>query len=308
LIAVTGATGAQGGSVVRFLLENGGFRVRALTRNVNSEVALVLKSKGVDIVRADFDDFESLVQAFKGVGGAFLLTNFWDPTVMSEEREFATGKALVDAAKEAGVGHVVYSTIEASANPKAAHFDSKYRVNEYLIASGLKRTSLYTAFYFENFINQDVFKLRKGVVDGTKLEVVADWPVLWTDGPIPGYAVADTGAYVLAAFKEPEKWIGRDIKVFAEIFTPRQYVDALKEFAPRGVEIAFKEKSFEEFDQVKNGAGLAKELHANMMAFYSTEGTLGRSQEEIAMTERLYPERLRLKEFVEKNIGELLPQ
>jgi len=304
LIAVTGATGAQGGSVVRFLLKDGGFRVRALTRNVNSERALDLKLKGVDVVRADFDDFESLLEALKGASGAFLLTNFWDPTVLTEEREFATGKALVDAAKEAGVGHVVYSTVDRSTKTKAAHFDSKFRVNEYLKESGMRRTSLYTLFYFENFINLEAFMLRKSS-NGTAVE--ADWPVLWADGPVPGYSVSDTGAYVLAAFKEPEKWIGRDIKAAAEIFTPRQFVAILKEFAPSGVEIDFKEKSFEEFDQSKNLPGFMKELHANFMNFYDTEGTLGWSPEDIAAADQIHPERLSLREFVKSHIGELIP-
>ncbi|KLO08377.1 NAD(P)-binding protein [Schizopora paradoxa] len=276
LIVVTGATGAQGGSAVKFCLKTEDKTARNLPYFLSPD----LKSKGVEVVQADYDDFDSLLEGFKGADGAFLLTNFWDPTVFDEEREFITGKALVDAAKQSGVGHVVYSAIEQSLETlKAAHFDSKFRVNNYLIESGLNRTSIYTPCYFENFINNDPFKLRK---DSDGSTVLAHWPLLWTDGPIPGYS-AD------------RNHTGRDIKIISEIFTPRQYVTYLKEFAPAGVEIKYKETSFEEFDALRNETGFMKEMHAN------------RSDEEVAVAGSLYPERISLRDFVKNHIGELLP-
>ncbi|KLO09041.1 NmrA-like protein [Schizopora paradoxa] len=254
IIAVTGATGAQGGSVVRFLLKDGGFRIRALTRNVDSDTAKALKEKGVEVVRADLNDLKSLEDAFKGVHGVFGVTNYWDPAVFNEEKEFVQGKLLVDAAKAAGVKHFVFSTLEEWNAPPVEHFNAKSRINNYLIESGVPRTSVYTSFYFENFTNPIM-----GLAIKKENGYVAEWPTLWSDGPIPGYAVADTGAWVLAAFKDPSRFVGQDIKIITEIFTPRQFVALVEEIG--GKKIEMKETSYEKFDEMKNGGLFAAELH-----------------------------------------------
>ena len=145
---------------------------------------------------------------------------------MSEEKEVRQGKALVDAAKAAGVKHYVWSTLDHTSDPYVPHWDSKAKVDDYLKASGIPRTSyvstlfflrrteirrknlirinirLYTSFYFENFFSLFPFKTEGG-------KVVADWPLLMSDGPIGGYAVGETGAYVREAFKHPEEWAGK---------------------------------------------------------------------------------------------------
>ncbi|KLO07079.1 NAD(P)-binding protein [Schizopora paradoxa] len=235
IIAVTGATGAQGGSVVKFLLKDGGFQIRALTRNVDSDAA-----------------------------------KDWDPAVFNEEKEVVQGKLLVDAAKSAGVKHFVYSTLEEWNTPKVEHFNAKFRINNYLIESGVPRTSIYTDFYFENFSNpaMDVFAIKKHPSQPGSF--VAEWPTLWSDGPIPGYAVADTGAYVLAAFKDPSRFVAQDIKILTDLF--------------------------------------AAELHGNMESFYKTNGTLNREPHKIEEAKQIYPEAITLREFVKANIGKLLPQ
>jgi len=306
VIAVTGATGAQGGSVVQFLLKDGGFHVRALTRKVDSDAAKELKEKGVEVVKADFNDVKSLEDAFKGAHGVFALTNYWDPSVFNEEKEFVQGKLLVDAAKKAGVKHFVYSTLELWNDPPVEHFNAKYRINKYLIDSGLPRTSVYTDFYFENFTNpaMSVFAFKKNpALPGTYL---AEWPLLWSDGLIPGYAVADTGAYVLAAFKDPGRWIGKDIKILTEIFTPRQLVALVEELSGKKIEL--KEISYESFGESKNGGPFAAELYANMEAFYKTNATMGRTEQEIQEAKKIYPEETTLREFVKANVDKLLPQ
>src|SRR5688572_29425607 len=109
VISVVGATGAQGGGLVRAILNdrNGPFKVRALTRDVNSDKARALAALGAELVTADVDDVESLKRAFAGAHGAFCVTFFW--AHFSPEKEMAEAGAMAQAAKHAGVEHVIWS-------------------------------------------------------------------------------------------------------------------------------------------------------------------------------------------------------
>ena len=146
IIAVIGATGAQGGGLVNAILNDpdGGFAPRAITRNVNSDKAKALSKKGVEVVHADMDDVESLKKAFKGAYGAFCVTSYWEHT--SPEKELAQAKNLAEAVKDAAVSHVIWSTLEDSrnwisldsdsmptlmGNYKVPHFDAKGESNKF---------------------------------------------------------------------------------------------------------------------------------------------------------------------------------
>jgi uncharacterized protein YbjT (DUF2867 family) len=110
LITVFGATGAQGGGVVRALLAGGKFKVRGITRSVEGKKAKELASQGVEMMQASFDDPESLNKAIAGSYGVFLVTNFWDG--MDGARETKQGKGAVDVCLKQGVKHLVYSGLE----------------------------------------------------------------------------------------------------------------------------------------------------------------------------------------------------
>eukprot|EP00887_Chlorella_sp_A99_P006986 scaffold2.g6986.t1 len=169
IAAVAGATGRQGGATVRALLQNGGWRVRALTRDPSSSSAAKLVAQGVDVVRADFDDVESLKAAFAGATAVFGVTDFWAACGLDAEKERAQGVNLVDAAKAAGVEHFVWSTLEDTRpmlkglaepltgpllNATVPHFDAKAEVNAYAKAQLGPEvvTSLYTSIFYENFL------------------------------------------------------------------------------------------------------------------------------------------------------------
>ena len=167
MIAVIGATGAQGGGMVRAILSdvNSGFTARALTRNVNSDKATELARLGAEVVAADVDDVESLKRAFEGAYGAFCVTFFWEH--FSPEKELAQATAMAHAAKHAGLQHVIWSTLEDTrqwvrlddnrmptlmGKYKVPHFDAKGEANHVFIELGLPTTFLLTSFYWENFI------------------------------------------------------------------------------------------------------------------------------------------------------------
>ncbi|KAF8587069.1 NAD(P)-binding protein [Ramaria rubella] len=217
IIAVTGATGYQGGSTVRFLLEDGSFIVRGITRNMESPSA-----------KADLDDPQSLVTAFTGVYGVFGLTNYWE--CVDGDRERIQGKALVDAAIKAGVQHFVWSSLDHT-EYRGAHWESKADVNDYLRASGLPSTSLFTSYYFENYTRQ--LPLIKNF-DGT-----FTFPVeLTPDIPIAVYSAAETGAWVLAAFKNPEQWIGKEMRVASEFISARDMVKVITEYSGKTIRLS----------------------------------------------------------------------
>ncbi len=167
IIVVAGATGAQGGGLVRAILNDpkGGFAVRALTRDVNSEKARELASLGAEVVAADIGDEAALTKAYEEAYGAYCVTFFWSH--FSPLREFAEASAMARAAKTAGLKHVIWSTLEDTrkwvklddhrmptlmGNYKVPHFDAKGEADDVFRQLGLPVTFLLTSFYWDNFI------------------------------------------------------------------------------------------------------------------------------------------------------------
>jgi uncharacterized protein YbjT (DUF2867 family) len=155
-ILVTGATGNQGGSIARHLLQLGKFKVRAMVRDENKPAAIALKQLGAELVKGDFNDRASLDRALQGVYGVFSIQDFRDGV----EVEVQQGKAIADAAKAANVEHFVYSSVGgAERNTGIPHFDSKFQVEEYIRALaqpvlgtiGLPYTILRPVFFFYNY-------------------------------------------------------------------------------------------------------------------------------------------------------------
>ena len=168
IIAVIGATGAQGGGLVRAIAadRDGPFAARAITRNPNSDKAQALATLGVDVVAADSDDAASLDRAFAGAYGAFCVTNYWEH--FSAEREGVQAKAMAHASKKAGMQHVIWSTLEDTRKQvpledrrmptlqgkyKVPHFDSKGQMDSLFANEAAPTTYLLAAFYWENFIH-----------------------------------------------------------------------------------------------------------------------------------------------------------
>jgi uncharacterized protein YbjT (DUF2867 family) len=226
IIAVTGATGAQGGGLVRALLADPAapFAVRAITRNPDSDKARALAAAGAEVARADIDDVASLTEAFAGAHGAFCLTNFWEH--FSGPRETVQGKNLAQAAKNAGVKHAVWSTFEDTRLKyplddarmptlhgiyKVPHFDSKADANAAFIELGVPTTFLVTSFYWDNFVAFGMGPKRGP--DG-KLALVLPMG----DAKLPGIVGTDIGGCAYGVFKRPEL-IGMTVGVAGEHLT-----------------------------------------------------------------------------------------
>jgi uncharacterized protein YbjT (DUF2867 family) len=148
-ILVTGATGQQGGSLARLLLQKR-HKVYALTRNTQSSAAQDLRNKGANVVKADLDDSDSLERAAKDVESIFLMgTPFEDGT----EGETRRGKLMADIAKENGIEHLVYSSVaNADKNTGIPHFESKYKVEQHIKNLGIPYTIIGPTFFMENLL------------------------------------------------------------------------------------------------------------------------------------------------------------
>jgi len=160
---VAGATGHQGGSVVNALLEDGGWQVRALTRDPSSEASKALAAKGVELVKGDLSNKQDVLEALKGAYGFFAVSPM---QVWSSEAE--VGKLMVDAAKEAGVQHFIWSTLPnaekiTGGKIDVPHFTNKAIVEDHARQSGLRASFVAAAFYYQNFKNFFPPKEENGV-------------------------------------------------------------------------------------------------------------------------------------------------
>jgi len=243
IIAVVGATGAQGGGLVRAILEDpsGGFAVRAITRDVTSEKARTLATLGAEVVAADVDDADSLQRAFAGAYGAFCVTFFWDH--FSPEKELAQAQAMARAAKQAGLSHVIWSTLEDTrqwvplsdgrmptlmGKYKVPHFDAKGEANRLFTDAGVPTTFLLTSFYWDNLIHFGMGP-KKGP-DGALL-----FTLPMADKKLPGIASEDIGRSAYGIFKAGTEYVGRTVGIAGEHLTGAQMADALGRALRRNV-------------------------------------------------------------------------
>lgn len=235
IIAVVGATGAQGGGLIRAILKDpsGEFSARAITRDVNSEKARALAQLGAEVVAGDVDDEASLKRAFAGAHGAYCVTFFW--AHFSPEREKAEAAAMARAAKEAGVSHVIWSTLEDTrervplSDPrmptlqgsyKVPHFDGKGEANAEFTRLGVPTTFLLTSFYWDNLIYFGMGP-RKGE-DG---KLVFALPM--GDKKLPGIAAEDIGKCAFGIFKRGKEFVGRTVGIAGEHPTGAQMAASL---------------------------------------------------------------------------------
>ena len=235
IIAVVGATGAQGGGLVRAILRDpeGGFAVRAITRNPDSPAARELAKLGAEVVAGNVEDRSSLERAFAGAYGAYCVTFFW--AHMSPEREKAEASAMAQAAKRAGVQHAVWSTLEdmrqfvplgdtriptLMGHYKVPHFDAKAEADAYFATLGVPVTYLVTSFYWENFIHFGMGP--KPGADG-----VLELALPLGTAKLAGMASEDIGKCAYGIFKRGAPYIGRRLGIAGGFLSGTQMAASL---------------------------------------------------------------------------------
>lgn len=230
MITVLGATGAQGGGLVRAILNDphSEFQVWAVTRNVNSDKARALAALGAEVVAADLDDVQSLQRAFADAYGAFCVTFFWEH--FSPEVEIAQAKRLAQAAKAANLQHVIWSTLEDSrqwspltdvriptlmGKYKVPHMDAKGEADQAFVDAGVPTTFLLTSFFWENFI---YFGMGPRRGEDGKLAITL--PLMGK--ALAGIAAEDIGKCAYALFQQGAAAIGQKIGIAGEHLTGEQ--------------------------------------------------------------------------------------
>jgi uncharacterized protein YbjT (DUF2867 family) len=304
IIAIVGATGAQGGGLARAILADKGseFAVRAITRDVNSDKAKALAAQGAEVVEANLDDESSIVKAFQGAYGAFCVTNFWEH--FSPEKEIQQAKNMAEAARKAGLNHVIWSSLddtrrliplEDNSFPtlmgkyKVPHFDAKGEADKFFLEGGFPATVLYTVFYWDNFI---YFGLGPQRGQDGKLGIT--FPM--GDKKLPGIAAEDIGKCAYGIFKEGDTYIGKTVGIAGEHVSG---ADMAKEFT----EVVEEEVVYNDVPpEVYRSFGFpGAEDMGNMFQFKRDYNDYYTDSRDVDFTRTLNPSLLSFSQWLEKN-------
>ena len=200
-ILVTGATGRQGGAVIRHMLRKG-WRLRALTRNPDSHAAQALAGQGVEVVQGDLDDPPSLERAARGVYGIYSVQDFW---TVGAKREVQQGKNLADVAKKTAVQHFVYSSVGgAERNTGIPHWETKWQVEQHIRQLGLSATILRPVSFMETY---HILEVEVGILKGRLVDPVRG------DKPYQTIATDDIGGFAALAFERPKDFLGLELEI-----------------------------------------------------------------------------------------------
>ena len=277
IIAVTGATGQQGGAVARKLLAEG-WKVRALTRDVDKPAAQELASLGAELVPGDMEERAQLDAAFQGVYGVFSVQNFWLPNV-GFEGEIRQGRNVADAAKAAGVQHLVYSSVGAAHRGMGQkHFESKWQIEQYIHSLDVPYTILRPAFFMDNH-NWARPYILNGMFTGMGLR---------PEKEIQSITVEDIGVFAALAFANREEYLGKTIELAGDSLTEAQIVDTFTRVIGRPVSLV----------QPREGEGWGDpEERAAGFNFFNGEAY----DADIHALRKLHPGLLTLEQYLRKN-------
>ncbi|KAH9203895.1 NmrA-like family protein [Leptodontidium sp. 2 PMI_412] len=270
IIAVIGATGGQGGSVVKALLSDpkmSDWAIRGITRDATKKSSKKLASEGVEVVTGDLDSKASMLAAFKGVYAVFAVTNYWEK--MDMELEIEQGKNLADAALETGVQHFIWSSLlnvtelTNGALLNVHHFDSKAKVEAYIRTTALPATYMLPGFYMSNFPNGNL-KQSPPNNDWTlamPVPVTAQVPLFAT--------IEDAGKFVKGILNNREKTLGKRVLAATKYYSFQEMLDAFKAAFPEAGKTAqYFEAPHDVYKGFLTSAGLpefaAQELLENM--------------------------------------------
>jgi uncharacterized protein YbjT (DUF2867 family) len=277
IIAVAGATGQQGGAVARKLLAEG-WKVRALTRDPNKPAAQNLASAGAELVAGDMDSRSDLDAAFQEAYGVFSVQNFWLPNV-GYEGEIQQGKNVADAAKAAGVQHLVYSSVGAAHRGMGQkHFESKWIIEQYIQSLGLPYTILRPAAFFENF-NWERPAITNGTFNALGLRPEKERQLI---------AVEDIAVFAALAFATPGDYLGKTLELAGDALTESQTADTFAKVIGRPVKLTMPTR----------GAGRRSEEEMTaMFNFFNGKGY----DADIVSLRKLHPGLLTLEQYLRKN-------
>jgi uncharacterized protein YbjT (DUF2867 family) len=296
IISVVGATSKQGRSVALALLKSNRYRVRALTRNRESEEARGLAALGAEVVVAPLGAGyqKELVSAFTGADGAYLMT----PQLLPQDNaEFALGKQLADAAVEAGVPHIVFSTLEnvdkiSGGTKFTPHFTDKARVADYIRTLPIAHSFVSLAFFYTNLLEYYVPQM-----DGDTLLMPIYLPEDFR-APFVDPTTA-TGPAVLSVLSDPETFQGKTLPIVGDIISPREMVETFQRVTGKKAEYrsAFKREELLKYYPEFGANALVVDELVGMVEFAVEYGYFGKDKD-LEWSRRLNPEALSWEQFL----------
>jgi uncharacterized protein YbjT (DUF2867 family) len=292
IITVLGATGAQGGGLARAILndKNSEFSVRAVTRDPGSDKAKELISMGAEVVTGDVDDIQSLKQALKGAYGAYFVTFFW--AHYSPEKEMAEAKNMADAARESGLKHVIWSTLEdvrrwvpldddrmptLHGKYKVPHFDGKGESDQFFLEAGVPVTFMLASYFWENLIY-----FGMGPKRGADGKLSISFPM--GNKKMAGIAAEDIGKCAYGIFKKGKALIGKRIGVAGDQLTCFEMAEAMSKSI--GEEVSYNELTPDQYRAF--GFPGADDL-GNMFQFYRDFDDVCNSTRDVKYSKELNP-------------------
>ena len=265
-VLVTGATGRQGGAVIRHMLPKG-WKLRALTRNPDGHEAEALARRGIEVIGGDLEDPDSIARAAIGVYGIYSVQDFW---AVGAKREVQQGKNVANAAKKADIRHCVYSSVGgAERNTKIPHWESKWEVENYIRQLGLPATVIRPVSFMETYY---IDQVEIGILKGKLADPIGGNKSYQT------IATDDIGAFVALAFERPSEFIGKALEIAGSELTN---VEAAKVFS----RVLGKPVKFQRIPLPVVRLLLGKEFHA-MFRWFNEAGY----QADIPALRRAYPE------------------
>jgi uncharacterized protein YbjT (DUF2867 family) len=308
IIAVVGATGAQGGGLVRAICadQSGRFAARALTRDPKSDKAKALGALGAELVQADVDDEASLRRAFEGAHGAFCVTFFW--AHMQPQKEFDEAGTMARVAKTCNLKHVIWSTLEDTrkfvplddarmptlqGKYKVPHFDAKGEANRLFAEAGVPTTYLNTSFYWDNFIY-----FGMGPKKGPDGVLTLTLPM--GDKKLPGIAAEDIGKCAYGVFKAGPEFVGKPVFVAGEHLTGAEMARELG--AALGKQVKYNPVPFDVYRSF--GFPGADDV-GNMFQFKHDFNEYFVGARDLAFARRLNPELQSFKTWLAANAGKI---
>ena len=265
-VLVTGATGRQGGAVIRHMLPKG-WKLRALTRNPDGHEAEALARRGIEVIGGDLEDPDSIARAAIGVYGIYSVQDFW---AVGAKREVQQGKNVANAAKKADIRHCVYSSVGgAERNTKIPHWESKWEVENYIRQLGLPATVIRPVSFMETYY---IDQVEIGILKGKLADPIGGNKSYQT------IATDDIGAFVALAFERPSEFIGKALEIAGSELTN---VEAAKVFS----RVLGKPVKFQRIPLPVVRLLLGKEFHA-MFRWFNEAGY----QADIPGLRRAYPE------------------
>jgi len=296
LITIVGILGKQGFSVANTLLESGRYRVRGITRRVNSPKAMKLVGEGAELVSLPLDigHKEKFVEAFRGSDGVFLMTPNIAPPA---SHEFELGKQLADAAVEAGVRHIVFSSLEnvekiTGGKLFAPHFTEKAKVEGYIRSLPVESSFIYMAFFFTNLIEFYTPKL-KGNTLVFPIYLPQDFPAPFVD------PITATGPAVLEILSNPDKYSGKSLPVIGDVISPQEIVDTFTRVTGKKAEYSSaysREKMLKHFPEFSSNDDLVREIMG--MAEYTVEFGYYKQCRDLQWSRQTNPATLNWEQFL----------